>query len=111
MSATKTTPATHTFSIFIGESAELSITAKMARAIEELVNKITKNVDVVQLPVDQFENMFLVRFGSNSDVLFEEVQNQIVSHIAHVSLKCEVEGKKIIMFGVWKRLKQSEVLN
>lgn len=82
----------------------------MARAIEETVNKITKHVNVVQLPVDQFDDMFLVRFGSNSNLILDEVQREIISHFAHVSLRCEVEGKKIIMFGVWKRLKKSDVL-
>lgn len=105
-----TTKATHTFSIFIGPEAKPSVTPKMARAIEEIVNKITKHDDIVQLPVEQFEETFLVRMGPYGESLAEEANKNIVSYITHVSLKCEVPEKKQIFFGIWKRLKVSEIL-
>jgi hypothetical protein len=104
------TTTKHTFSIFIHEDAKSPITTKMALCIEGVVNQITKQTQVIQLPVDEFEDTFLVRMASHSSTLSIELEKGIISHIAHVSLRCEDPNKKLIMFGVWKRLKTSEVL-
>lgn len=99
----------HTFAICITDG-KVPTTAKLTRSIEEIVNKITKNDMVRQLPVDKFDDYFLVRMGSYTHKLDIEHAAEIVAHIAHISLECEDPSKKKVIFGVWKRLKKSEVL-
>ncbi len=99
----------HTFVICITDG-RVSTTPKLARCIEETVNHITKNDMIRQLPVDQFDDYFLVRLGSYTHKLDTEHAAGIVAHITHISLECEDSSKKKIIFGVWKRLKTSEVL-
>ena len=99
----------HTFTL-LSESeigAELPITAQMARCILNALNSLENDEPVVQLPVNEFEDTFLVSMASHSEILKKEFQEGIITHIAHVSLRCDEDR---VMYGLWKRLKSSAVL-
>ncbi len=95
------------FEFVLEKGASLPVDDRLKESIERTVNQITKHKNVVQL--DDYNNYFLVRMFSNSKALKEEESKDIITHVAHVSLK-RPDGKKVT-FGVWQRLKQSSVLN
>lgn len=81
---------------------------KLQKSVIKKVNEIDKTVNVA--PIDEFQNLFIVRAGTLGNELYREQNKGYVQNIGYLTLHATDDPSKKAQFGVWKRMHSSLVL-
>lgn len=108
MTTTESTSTTkHEFKFYDGYSR---LNKKLMNSVVKKVNESNRVMNVAQL--DDFDpDFFIVRVAHPGvHVLYSELKRNIVENLGFITLSATDDETKKVYFGVWKRLRASQIL-